>query len=726
MRKHFVALLACAALAQPLSASTDALVQLCKTWSAVKFLDPQLMTHRVDWDGALLRAIPAARAATTEEQSAAAIETMLAALDDPATRVVRNSEGRAKPQLFWWDGDVLVINIGPYADVVRAQADLFAAEQSLVPELAKANAVVIDLRTVSGEPPAWLLEEVRLVRDPVPVPAQRFVFRSGYPDQQHPLPGVFYSALQVVASNSIRGAAKERHVPSRIVLIPGDELSPKAAALWWSGKAAIVSTHPATAGDTQRIELGHGLTAFVRVGDSVQEGLTPDATADDASALTAAIALAHSAAPLAARPEPKMTAAVPLDEKDNPYAEMVAPDVSYRLLGLFRLWSVIDRFYPFKNLIGDWDAVLPEFIPRFETAEGADAYARVVMELSGHIEDGHIQVLGPPAVWDVRGRRLLPLEVRPIEGRFIVTAKAKELPADTDIAIGDEIVSVDGEPLADRIRRLWKYFPASTETARLARVAAVALSSPRDAIADLGVRGANGKQRSVKIARVRFPQMTYARPAWQVLDHNIGYIDLRRVAPGEGDAALDALKNTKAIIFDMRGYPDDVGYSMASRINRKNATAGAVFIKPQISPATSDQSNTRFLSDQLLESTEKPKYTGRTVMLIDERALSQAELTALWFEAANGTKFVGSNTAGAAGVDTATLLPGGIEVVFPGTEFRHADGRHVQRIGIVPDVRVTPTIRGIRAGKDEVLDAAVKYLSAARAVTGASEPRGNP
>ena len=93
MRKSFVALLACAALAEPLCGSTDALVQLCKVWSAVKFLDPQLMTQNVDWDGALIRAIPPARAATTDAESAAAIATMLGSLHDPATRIARATPG---------------------------------------------------------------------------------------------------------------------------------------------------------------------------------------------------------------------------------------------------------------------------------------------------------------------------------------------------------------------------------------------------------------------------------------------------------------------------------------------------------------------------------------------------------------------------------------------------------------------------------------------------------
>jgi C-terminal processing protease CtpA/Prc len=391
---------------------------------------------------------------------------------------------------------------------------------------------------------------------------------------------------------------------------------------------------------------------------------------------------------------------------------MVAPDVSYRLLGLFRLWSVIDRFYPFKNLIGDWEAVLREFIPRFETAEGADAYARAVLELAARIEDGHVDVTGPLAVWNVIGARMLPLEVRPVEGRFIVTAKAKELPPGTDIAIGDEIVTVDGEPLVERVKRLWKYFPASTEEARRVRVVERALRGPNASIADLGVRGSNGKVRSVKIARVRVAHVANDGPAWRVLEHDIGYINMSRLPPGQAGAALDAMKDTKALIFDMRGYPQDVGYSIASRINRKHATAGALFIRPEISPSSSDQSNTRHTFEQRLESTGKPMYTAPTAMLIDDRTYSQAELTALWFQAASGTTFIGSNSAGEDGVVTATVLPGGIEVTFTGDEFRSVDGRRLQRIGIVPDVRVTPTIRGIRAGKDEVLDAAIAAFTA--------------
>ena len=101
-------------------------------------------------------------------------------------------------------------------------------------------------------------------------------------------------------------------------------------------------------------------------------------------------------------------------------------------------------------------------------------------------------------------------------------------------------------------------------------------------------------------------------------------------------------------------------------------------------------------------------------MLVDERTISQAEHTGLFFEAANGTKFIGSPTMGANGDVTVVVLPGGVFANFTGHDVRHADGRQLQRVGIQPDVVVRPTIAGIRAGKDEVLERAIRFLETGR------------
>ena len=72
---------------------------------------------------------------------------------------------------------------------------------------------------------------------------------------------------------------------------------------------------------------------------------------------------------------------------------------------------------------------------------------------------------------------------------------------------------------------------------------------------------------------------------------------------------------------------------------------------------------------------------------------------------------MGSRTSGADGQITSIAVPGGISVGFTGQGVRFPDGRRLQRTGLIPDIEVKPTIAGIRDGRDEELEAALRFLS---------------
>jgi C-terminal processing protease CtpA/Prc len=174
---------------------------------------------------------------------------------------------------------------------------------------------------------------------------------------------------------------------------------------------------------------------------------------------------------------------------------------------------------------------------------------------------------------------------------------------------------------------------------------------------------------------------------------------------------FERFKNTKAIIFDMRGYPNGIFWIVPQRLTEKNDIPAALLEMPIVGDIFAPKSTNSFYQMVFPRDPSKPVYKGRTVMLIDERTMSQAEHTGLFLRAVNGTKFVGSHTSGADGEITTFSLPGAIGVGFTGQSVRFPDGKQLQRVGLVPDISVKPTIKGIRAGRDEVLDAAVKYLS---------------
>src|SRR4051794_5396139 len=65
----------------------DRLTRLARLWGTVRFLHPYLAYKEIDWEAALVKAIPAVRSARTPQEYADAVQGMLGALGDPATRV---------------------------------------------------------------------------------------------------------------------------------------------------------------------------------------------------------------------------------------------------------------------------------------------------------------------------------------------------------------------------------------------------------------------------------------------------------------------------------------------------------------------------------------------------------------------------------------------------------------------------------------------------------------
>ena len=48
--------------------------------------------------------------------------------------------------------------------------------------------------------------------------------------------------------------------------------------------------------------------------------------------------------------------------------------------------------------------------------------------------------------------------------------------------------------------------------------------------------------------------------------------------------------------------------------------------------------------------------------------------------------------------------------MISGIGVNYPNGTETQRVGIIPDLEVKPTIKGIREGKDELLDAAIRII----------------
>jgi C-terminal processing protease CtpA/Prc len=301
-----------------------------------------------------------------------------------------------------------------------------------------------------------------------------------------------------------------------------------------------------------------------------------------------------------------------------------------------------------------------------------------------------------------------PVELRWIENRPVVT-RVRNVEG---IHPGDEVTKIDGEPYRKRADELAKHIAASTPQSMMSRVTALLLAGPPDSVVRVALKTGDGPEREIELKRGAMSWRPYrAGEVIRLIKPKIGYVDLERLSNAQVDEMFEKFRDTEAIIMDMRGYPQGTAWSIAPRLSEKPQPVAAQFRRNLVMTGNEDESGVAtLLFEQRLPATTKPRYKGKTVMLIDERAISQSEHSGLFYRTANGTVFVGSATTGANGDVTWFMAPGGLRIGFSGHDVRWRDGRQLQRVGLKPDIAVQPTIEGIRAGRDEVLERAVAFI----------------
>ncbi len=399
------------------------------------------------------------------------------------------------------------------------------------------------------------------------------------------------------------------------------------------------------------------------------------------------------------------------------YPSPATPDAGLRVLALFRYWNMIAYFFPYRYAIGeDWQRVLPEFLPQFVAARTPVQYRLAALALIARIHDTHANIFNDNILNDYRGTYQPPLWLRFVEGQATVAGYYDAaLGAATTLKLGDVIVQVDGQPIAELVKARQPITPASNEPTQLRNIARDLLRGATPQVA-LVVRRA-GREFPVSVGRVPIGQLNqglaYGTPdpkaqPWKLLPGNIGYLALGTLHRAELPGLMAQAQGTKGLVIDLRNYPAEfVAYALGKYLLDKPKDfmrfSGAQITYPGVF---------RYSPMQRVAAGPGPAYPGKVMLLVDEISQSQAEFTTMALRTAPRATVVGSTTAGADGDVSTIVLPGNIVTGMSGLGVYYPDGRETQRVGIVPDVEVKPTIKGIAEGRDEVLEKAVQLIEA--------------
>lgn len=399
---------------------------------------------------------------------------------------------------------------------------------------------------------------------------------------------------------------------------------------------------------------------------------------------------------------------------ENAYAEMIYPDAGFRLLALYRYWNIIQYYFPYKYLIEeDWKAVLEEFIPKVIETQNEAEYTLVMLELIARIHDTHATIWGNnPVLNQYLGTRYTAVELTFVEEKPIVTDFYDEfLGKETGLAIGDVITRINGKGMEELVKEQLKYLPASNYPTQLRDLAKRLLRTNDSRVEVEFVRNEAPGKVTLKTYSTDeiniYKKYQTAVPSFKLIDQNIAYIHNGALKRSELPDIWEKMKGTKGLIIDIRNYPSDFPiYELSKYL----MPASQPFFK--LTHGSIDQPGRfTFIAPLRVGEKNKASYKGKVVILIDENSQSSAEFHAMAYRTHPNATVIGSTTAGADGNVSSFNLPGGISTSITGLGIYYPDGEETQRVGIVPDIEVKPTIQGIREGRDELMEKAVELIN---------------
>ncbi len=388
------------------------------------------------------------------------------------------------------------------------------------------------------------------------------------------------------------------------------------------------------------------------------------------------------------------------------YEEMDYKDQSYRLLGLFRLWNAMEYNYPYLDILDEnWHDLLPEYIDRMLDGKDQESYELTLASLSAKLQDAHIALYNSEYYIMEAGIYGVPVEIMQAENQIVVSKVLKD---DCPLQAGDVIKELDGKNIEDVLKERMEYISVTTEDKFVNQIGRFLMRSNNPNIEVTVLRDEEEQTCKVKGEMEYYLMQETAEKPYEILDGNIGLVNPAALQPKELSSVMSQLESTDGLIIDFRQYPSDfIVYDLAEYL--------VDGVKPFLICTTSTESKPGIFSGNVkysgrAENSNTELYEKPVVILMNEKTQSLAEYTIMSVRNGENVTVMGENSVGSDGDVTYLPLPGGINMMFTSQGIYTPEGGQTQRIGLSPDIEVYPTVEGIKEGRDELMEAAVKYI----------------
>lgn len=381
-------------------------------------------------------------------------------------------------------------------------------------------------------------------------------------------------------------------------------------------------------------------------------------------------------------------------------ARLAMTDLETRLATILGAWGIADLFYPYlADQQIDWADALPQALSEAAAASSAVQLHHALARLVAKLRDNHASAVHPAL--PING--ILPVALRRFGSELVVTGAVGEYAA--SLPVGAQILAIDGIPAIQAYDDMRARVSAATPSWAAIFVPFWLALGPQGTLSTLRVRTASGHETDVLLPHL--PRSSHgllvrdARPATGAqLSAGIYYIDLQGLTAERWQAVLPSVLHARAILLDARGVPAGVALTVLGHLIDRPIDSPTWQV-PVLESGTYQRSHWEICP-------ASPRLPMRVVMLTDGRVTSFGETILQMVRDHHLATLVGEPSGGTNGNIAEAILPAGFVLHFTGMRVALADGTAIQGRGITPDHVVHPTLAGVRAGRDEVLAAALE------------------
>jgi len=375
----------------------------------------------------------------------------------------------------------------------------------------------------------------------------------------------------------------------------------------------------------------------------------------------------------------------------------------------------------------DEDALFARAEDRVLAATTWMAYDAAIYDLLATFHDGHLTYHPPQTAAPARGYTSFRL------GLTTVLAKDHLLVATSELAgvtPGDEVIAIDGTPIADVLRatvdgRAWSRPESAKASFAKTWTSVLVPKGDRPRARTIRVRDRGGAEHEVAITP---HEATGKHEVVGVRDEGgVAVVTIKSLEGGKAraqaiDETLAKARGAKAIVVDLRGDRggiDIVGYRIVAGLTSGKAALAHVRILAPPETVARRPSWKKLVvgadgwatEDITVDALDKP-YPGKLAVLVDAGCVSTCEVVAAALRADAGAVLVGETTGGSTGAPIAVTLPVSHgSIAIPTWDLTSAEGKPIEGDGVVPDVDVAPTPDALAAGSDLPLKTALARLA---------------